>query len=87
MRFAGAFGADPSAMPLDDVPDNGKTDPQPPVNPGRKAAGLAKSFKNVRQELRTDADSSIADPDMSPAWCIFEPQIDQAALMGKLYRI
>ena len=87
MRFAGAFGADPAAVPLDDVPDDRQTDPKPPVNSGRKAARLAESFKNVRQELRTDADSSIADPDVSPARRIFQPHLDQAALVGKLYGI
>ena len=64
MSLAGAVRLDGSAVQLDEVPDDGKTETQSSMPAGRGRIGLAKTIEHERQHVASNANASIADPNL-----------------------
>ena len=58
-----AGGGDAPAVQLDQAPDQGQADPQPPLAAVERAVGLGEQVEDAREQLRGDPDAGVADPD------------------------
>src|SRR5262252_9066469 len=87
LAFARAFGADSAAMALDDITDYREADAEASMHSCAEVTGLSKSFKDVRQEFRTDSNSGITDTNVRPSRRVLEPDLDNAALPCEFDRI
>src|SRR5262245_58495895 len=80
LAFSAAFSANGSAMPLNDVSDNCKAGPKAALHACDEISGLPELIENVWQEVRANAHSRVADPDMGTIGRTVQTHLDQSAL-------
>ena len=78
---------DGTTVHLDDVPHNRQPEPQSRGVARQSSLRLSKPFEHVRQEVRTNTDTGVADDDIDVRIHAFDPDLDASLLWRELHRI
>ena len=87
LAFAPAGGHDGTAVHLDDVPHDREPQTEPAGLAGGPSLALPEALEDIRQEVRTDADTGIADDDFDVRVHPLQSHVDATALRRELHRI
>jgi hypothetical protein len=87
--LAGAFAGDAhrAAVQLDELLDDGQSEPEAAVAAGRAGVGLAEAVEHERQEIGTDALAGVADLDLEARVDAADADLDVAAGRREFHRV